>query len=66
MADGKTVKLDLRVDPEWLAEFDSWRAAQPVPPSRAEAIRVAVARLIGTKADAGALAPTGLRRPKAS
>jgi hypothetical protein len=36
---GKTERLELRVDEEFLAKLDAWRRKQPDLPSRASAIR---------------------------
>ncbi len=41
--------IAIRVNREWLAKLDAWIAAQPIRPSRTEAIRVAVNRLMNEK-----------------
>jgi hypothetical protein len=40
-------RFEMRVMPEWLAHIDAWRRRQPDLPSRAEAVRLLVARGLG-------------------
>ena len=35
----KTERLEMRIEPEWIAKVDDWRRRQTAIPSRAEAIR---------------------------
>ena len=39
--------LTIRAPQEWLDKLDAWRTAQPVPPKRADVIRLAVLQFIG-------------------
>lgn len=43
MADMKTERLELRLEPELRKEIDDWRKRHPVPPSRSAAIRYLLA-----------------------
>lgn len=36
---GKFIRLEMRVDPEWLKRLDEWRRKQEDIPTRAEAVR---------------------------
>ena len=38
--------LTIRAPREWLDRLDAWRAAQPVPPKRADVIKLAVLQFI--------------------
>ena len=38
--------IGLRAPKEWLAQLDKWIASQPVPPARADVIKLAVAQFI--------------------
>lgn len=41
--------ITLRVPRHWLEKLDSWREKQPVPPKRADVIRLAVLQFIDRK-----------------
>lgn len=41
--------LNIRVSKAWLERLDMWRDAQPVPPTRSDAVRIAVERFIEAK-----------------
>jgi hypothetical protein len=43
-----TSPISMRFEVGWLAALDAWRAAQPVPPSRAAAFRAGVDMLMRT------------------
>ena len=38
--------ISMRLETDWLAAFDAWRAEQPFPPSRVAAIRAGVDMLM--------------------
>jgi hypothetical protein len=50
-ATGNGTPVRVRLQPDQLAALDTWRAAQPGPPSRPEAIRTLMER--GLKGEAG-------------
>ena len=35
----KTVRIDLRMEPNWIEKLDAWRRKQPDIPTRTEAVR---------------------------
>lgn len=46
MEDKETIAITFRVPKRWLADLDKWRKKQKVEPSRSEAMRTAVTRMI--------------------
>jgi hypothetical protein len=63
----ETERFEMRAPKDWLAEVDEWRREQPIPPSRAAAIRYLVeAGLKAAEKSSGASRSGGPKRQTAA
>jgi hypothetical protein len=63
-----TERFEMRFSPELIDKIDQWRETQPVPPSRAAAIRYLIETGLEMKAAApsGSSGPGGAKKPRST